>query len=86
VNIRTDGINYKSLFLYTYTYVSRGRHSVNQFEDLQMKHFTLFFLSLSQRLFDRTTGNMTDENNEEKKKNMLEGSVCFRKKHEEGSS
>ena len=50
-------------------YVYICRHSVNQLEDLKMKHFTLFFIP-TDYLFDRKSGNMLDEREREKQKNV----------------
>jgi hypothetical protein len=44
------------------------------------------FLLHSQRRFDHKTGNMTDENDGEKRKNVSVASVCFRKNTQRGEA
>jgi hypothetical protein len=65
-NNRTDGINYKvCIYIYISMFLSVGTQSISS--KIFKWNISRFFF-LSQRLFDDRTGNMTDENDEEKKR------------------
>jgi Gpi18-like mannosyltransferase len=75
-NIRTDGINYKVCFcvyIYIYSYLSALSQSIRRSSN-ETFHASFF---LSQRLFDHKIGNMTDENDGEKKKECVRGECLF---------